>query len=160
MKTKSVTFKIPTVLTPTSASRVVRTVHQALLTVLVTFVPLVAYFGVPAGTVATASAALVAVLAAISKVYQTLFPAAPALATEPLDMSEWGAPAPVVVVAPPAVFSAPPVPVEPVPAVEPVADAPEPVAAPDPTVAVLPGGAVEVVSPPEAGPLESAPPAL
>lgn len=59
------------------APRVIRTLHQAVGTMLVSSVPLIAILNLPAEKTAQVSAVVVAGLAVIAKVYNVVFPAEP-----------------------------------------------------------------------------------
>lgn len=67
------------------ASRVVRTLHQAIAYVLVSAPGLVLILDLPADKVAQVSAATVAGLAFVARIYNAIFPAAPPLDENPLD---------------------------------------------------------------------------
>ncbi len=60
---------------PRSASRVVRTLHQALLAVVVGFAPLVALLDLPAETVGKISVGAVALVTAVARFYNVAWPA-------------------------------------------------------------------------------------
>lgn len=60
---------------PSRASRVVRTIHQVLLAVVVGFLPLVALLELPAEKAAVISAAAVGLVGAIARFYNSLWPA-------------------------------------------------------------------------------------
>lgn len=68
-----------------SASRVVRTLHQAVATAVVALMVVVPLLGVPAATVAPVLAAAVAALTLVAKVYNVVFPAEEPLDEDPLD---------------------------------------------------------------------------
>lgn len=60
---------------PRQASRVVRTVHQVLVTVVLAWLPFVALLDLPADVVAKVSAVVVGLIAAVAKTYNVLWPA-------------------------------------------------------------------------------------
>jgi hypothetical protein len=85
---------IPTVVASVSdkakqASRVIRTLHQAIITAVVAALPLVAVFDLPADKVAASLAFVSAILTGVAKVYNVLFPAEDPLDETP-DFPDYG----------------------------------------------------------------------